>query len=152
MHLIREDTTDGVKSRLVKTPIRQWVEENYNDSFEAIGQGDSNWQLGTSWANTATGALRWFKWFVNDGGIRVPMIMVTPKNMPLANQGDMTNELASVKDVLMTILDYAGVKHSINTYKGRKIVPPSGVTMKPFLEGQTTQVRNEDQYVAFELL
>ena len=80
------------------------------------------------------------------------MIMVTPKNMPLANQGDMTNELASVKDVLMTILDYAGVKHSINTYKGRKIVPPSGVTMKPFLEGQTTQVRNEDQYVAFELL
>jgi arylsulfatase len=51
----------------------------------------------------------------------------------------------------MTILDYAGVEHPQNEYKGRKIVPPSGVSMRKFLEGSSPSPRTEEQWVAFEL-
>ena len=51
----------------------------------------------------------------------------------------------------MTILDYAGVEHPGRSFKGRQLAPPSGVSMKPFLEGKADAPRTDDQWHAFEL-
>jgi arylsulfatase len=51
----------------------------------------------------------------------------------------------------MTILDYAGVKHPQTEFKGRKITPPSGVSLRPFLSGKESSPRTEEEWVAFEL-
>jgi arylsulfatase len=63
----------------------------------------------------------------------------------------MTREFASVKDVPMTILDFAGVEYPSHEFKGREIVPPSGVSMRGFLAGRAERPRTDEQWVSFEL-
>lgn len=133
--------------------MAKWVETNFDSSFEAIGTANSQNVIGTSWANAATGGLQWWKWFIGEGGIRVPMMVVPAGafNEKYARAGEKSNAVASVKDIPMTILDYANITHPMTEYKGRKIVPPSGISMKPFLDGTSDVVRTEKDWWAFEL-
>ena len=131
----------------------QWIENQFDSSFEAIGSANSENVIGTSWANAATGGLQWWKWFIGEGGIRVPMMIVPPGafNSTYARSGENSTAVVYVKDIPMTILEYANVEHPMTTYKDREIVPPSGISVKPFLEGQTDVVRTEKDWWAFEL-
>jgi len=128
-----------------------WTRSNFSQEFDHIGRGDAFAFIGTDWANASTGGLQWWKWFIGEGGIRVPMIVVPPKTSSSSRAGEMTREFASVKDVPLTILDYAGVEHPLSEYKGRKITQPSGVSMRGFLEGEMERPRSDEQWVAFEL-
>jgi len=129
----------------------QWVNKNFNQSYEHVGWGDSYAFIGTDFANAVTGGLSWWKWFIGEGGVRTPLIIVPPKNQPFARTAQQTAEYTQVKDVPMTILDYAGVKPAPQGYQGRRIVAPSGVSMRSFLEGKVERPRTEDQWVVFEL-
>lgn len=135
----------------VPEAVKQWFFTRFDQSIEAIGQGNSNQVTNASWADAATGALQWWKWFIAEGGIRTPMVIVPPKTMTVAKTGEQTNAIVSVKDLPMTILDYAGVKHPQGKYKGRKLVAPSGISIRPYLEGETPEVRGEDDWFALEL-
>lgn len=129
----------------------KWVRNNFSQKFEDIGRGNSFGFIGTDWAYAATGGLQWWKWFIGEGGVRVPLIVIPPKDRQFARRGEMTHEFAHVKDIPMTILDYAGVKHPQTEYRGRKIVAPSGVSMRKFFEGDAESLRTDEQWVAFEL-
>ena len=130
-----------------------WIDKNYDTSFAAIGTATSNNYIGTSWANAATGGLSWWKWFIGEGGVRVPMIIVPPgaTSDNYARAGEVSNVVMSVKDLPMTILDYAGISHPGTSYKGKTVVSPSGMSAKPFLDGKTDIVRSEEDWYAFEL-
>ena len=54
-------------------------------------------------------------------------------------------------DITPTILDMAGVSHP-SEYKGRKIIPVQGISMRPYLEGKRHYVRTDDSYLGWELL
>jgi arylsulfatase len=95
--------------------------------------------------------LNWWKWFIGEGGTRVPLLVVPPKNQALTKSGKKTNEYAYAKELPMTILDYAGVDHPMTKFKDRKLTPPSGVSLRPFLAGKESRPRTEAQSVAFEL-
>jgi len=141
-----------MRSKFINNPlINKWAEKNYDNSLEAIGSGSANWQIGTSWANASTGTLQWWKAFVSEGGIRVPMIIVPPKGDSSRGKGTQVDNFTSLKELPMTILDYAEVTHPMTKYKDRSIVPPSGKSIKAFLEGKSDIVRTEDEMVAFEL-
>ena len=131
----------------------QWIEKQFDSSFEAIGTANSENVIGTSWANAATGGLQWWKWFVGEGGIRVPLMIVPPGgfNSDYVRAGEKSNAVVYVKDVPMTILEYANVKHPMTQYKNKKVIPPSGISMKPFLDGQSDVIRTEKDWWAFEL-
>ncbi|MGB0390688.1 MAG: arylsulfatase [Salibacteraceae bacterium] len=133
--------------------MAKWIETQFDQSFEAVGTAESEHTIGVSWANAATGGLQWWKWFIGEGGIRVPMMIVPPGAFSENNErsGNISNAVISVKDIPMTILDYAGVAHPQTQYKDRKIASPSGITAKPFLEGKTDVVRTEKDWYAFEL-
>lgn len=133
--------------------MAKWLETQFDQSLEAIGTAESERTIGVSWANAATGGLQWWKWFIGEGGIRVPMMMVPPGafSSDYARAGEISNAVISVKDIPMTILDYAGVSHPQTQYKDRKVVAPSGITAKPFLEGTSDEVRTENDWYAFEL-
>lgn len=133
--------------------MAKWIETQFDQSFEAIGTANSEHTIGVSWANAATGGLQWWKWFIGEGGIRVPMMIVPPGafSNTYEKAGEISNAVVSVKDLPMTILDYAGVKHPQNKYKDRDIVAPSGISTRPFLEGKKDHIRNEKQWYAFEL-
>ena len=136
---------------LSNAAFTQWARATFSQKFEDIGRGNSMVFLGTDWAGAANGSLQWWKWFIGEGGIRVPLIVVPPKNTAFDRSGEMTDEYAFVKELPMTILDYAGVDHPKTEFKGRKITPPSGVSLRPFLAGETPTPRTEEEWVAFEL-
>jgi len=131
----------------------KWLVDNFSMEFDSIGTGNSINTIGTSWANAATGGLQWWKWFVGEGGVRVPMMILPPGaltgNYERANE--ISSAVVSVKDLPMTILDYAGISHPGTEYKGRTVVEPSGISMRPFLDGKTDVVRTEKDWYAFEL-
>ncbi|TXN34978.1 arylsulfatase [Flagellimonas hymeniacidonis] len=133
--------------------MAKWIESQFDQSFEAIGTANSIHTIGVSWANAATGGLQWWKWFIGEGGVRVPMMIVPPGGFTEGYEraGEISSATASVKDIPMTIMDYAGIEHPKTEYKGRKIVAPSGVSIKPFLEKKSNQVRTEKDWYAFEL-
>ena len=72
-------------------------------------------------------------------------------NSEYARAGQKSNATVYVKDVPMTILEYANVKHPMTEYKNKKVITPSGISIKPFLDGQSDVVRTENDWWAFEL-
>jgi len=131
--------------------VTQWVRATFSQDFEDIGTGNTLDLLGTDWAGAANGSLQWWKWFIGEGGIRVPLLVVPPKNQAFARSGEMTNEYAYVKELPMTMLDYAGVDHPQTEFRGRKLTPPTGVSLRAFLAGDESRPRTEEEWVAFEL-
>ena len=153
---VTDNGPEGFEATHPKTgnpEMAKWVETQFDQSFEAIGTAESEQTIGVSWANAATGGLQWWKWFIGEGGIRVPMMIVPPGAFSQNNDrsGQISNAVMSVKDLPMTILDYAGVTHPQTMYKGKKIKSPSGITARPFLEGESDVVRTEKEWYAFEL-
>mgnify|MGYP001550291209 FL=1 len=140
-----------VRGELSDPMASNWVKSNFSQDFDDIGRGNYFAFIGTDMANAVSGGLSWWKWFIGEGGIRVPLIVVPPKNSEFALADRMTSEYASVKDIPMTILDYAGVKHPGAHYKGRDLAQPSGISMRAFMEGTKDRPRDEDDWNAFEL-
>ena len=128
-----------------------WVEKNYSMAVEDIGTGKSNRTIGMEWANAATGTLQWWKWFVGEGGVRVPLIVVPPADRQVAQPGSISDTAVSVKDISATVLEYTGVKAPSGEFRGREIVAPSGKSMVKHLEGKSDHVRTAEEWFAFEL-
>jgi len=133
--------------------LQTWMEANFSSDLAVLGTGTSNRQIGIEWANASTGGLQWWKWFVTEGGIRVPLIVKPAANFPMAGiaPGDVTRDFATVHDLPMTLLEYTGVNHPGDHYHQREIVPPAGQSMMPFLNGTTDRPRPEDAFIHFEL-
>ncbi len=153
---VTDNGPEGLEPTNPKTgnpELAEWIEKQFDSSFDAIGTANSQNVIGTSWANAATGGLQWWKWFIGEGGIRVPMMVVPPGafSSKYARAGEKSNAVAYVKDIPMTILEYANIKHPMNRYEGRDIIAPSGISMKPYLDGESQFVRTDDDWWAFEL-
>jgi arylsulfatase len=141
-----------MRGELSNKAANEWMESNFSQKFEDIGRGNSFGFIGTDLADAVSGGLQWWKWFIGEGGIRVPMILVSPKGERFVRAGQKANESAHVKDVPMTILDYAGVEHPQSSYRDRNIVAPSGVCLRGFLAGDRARPRSGEQWVAFEIV
>jgi arylsulfatase A-like enzyme len=139
------------RGKLSSTAFTQWVRSTFSQDIDDIGRGNSMTFLGTDWAGAVNGSLQWWKWFIGEGGIRVPLIVVPPKNTAFTRSGEMSNAYAYAKELPMTILDYAGVDHPQTDFKGRKLTPPSGVSLCPYLAGEESSPRTEEEWVVFEL-
>ncbi|QZT38824.1 sulfatase-like hydrolase/transferase [Halosquirtibacter xylanolyticus] len=150
---ITDNGPEGTDLRgVLSNPLmKAWVEKNYSSNLDDVGKGNTNWQIGMNWANVATGTLQWWKAFVAEGGIRVPMIIKQPKWDTPLRKNEATAKMSSIKDIPITILDYAGVEVPKTMYKDRKIVAPTGVSMRGFLEKKRDYVRSDEEWVAFEL-
>jgi len=131
----------------------EWMKANYSLDPADVGHGNSNWQIGMEWANGVNGPMSWWKWFVTEGGVRVPLIVRPPasKFPAFEGAGDLRDTFVGVKDLPMTILEIAGVEHPGTEYKGKTVFKPSGLSMVPYLNGQQDEVHPANDWVAFEL-
>jgi arylsulfatase len=121
---------------IVGDDIVAHINRYYDNSLENIGRGNSFVWYGSRWAQAATAPSRLYKMFSTEGGCRVPLVV-----KPIANQnpgGRIVDSFCTVMDFVPTILDYAGLEHPGNTYKGRSIAPVRGVSWKPFLDAMST--------------
>lgn len=121
-----------------------WVERNSDNSYDNRG---SRIGVGAGWALASMTPFRMFKGFISEGGIRSPLIVAGPG---VARAGQISGEIAHVRDIMPTVLQLAGVKHP-EKYKGRAVLPMQGRSMTDFLAGKASTVHGSKDVFGFEL-
>jgi len=118
----------------------------FDNSLENIGNPGSNYAYGMGFASGSGGPLDKFKMTVGEGGIRVPLLIAGPG----IAEGRRIDSFVYVTDVMPTLLELAGVKYP-STFKGRKIEPMRGRSMAALLEGSSSPLYSEEEYVGGEM-
>lgn len=110
--------------------LRNWL-EHFDNSYENMGRRNSYIWQGADWAHVSAAPFRLFKGLPAGGGVRVPAFIHKP-GLPVA--GEIRNVLLSVKDVMPTVLDIAGLPHPASV-KGRAVLPMTGHSFAALLAG-----------------
>ncbi|WP_051083291.1 arylsulfatase [Rubritalea marina] len=132
--------------------LTQWIKHHYDNSYENLGNPDSNVSLGQGWASAGVGGLSWYKLWNGEGGIRVPLIVKPHNQVKVASLlGGKEAGLTQVRDIANTILDLANVPAPQGEYKGRSVATAKGTSLLSHLRGESSQVHPDDEAIAFEL-
>lgn len=84
-----------------------WMAKTYVHGYQNWGRAESFTAYGPSWAQVSTTPFYGFKYTTYEGGIRSPLIVVSPQG---TNAGKInTDAFMHVKDVAPTLLELAGV-------------------------------------------
>ncbi len=127
-----------------------WIENNFDNSYENMGRENSYVYLGPHWARASSSPMRMFKGFSSEGGIKVPAIINFPGRFE-ENKGTFVDQLMTVHDLPVTFLDLAETSHPGKTYKGRDVAPYVGKSIVPFINGKTENVHDADDVLIWEL-
>ncbi|QGM47794.1 arylsulfatase [Methylocystis heyeri] len=133
---------NGGESAELQKFFPAYYEKNFDLSYDHIGQKGSYSEYGPGWAGAANTPFPNYKGSASEGGIRAPLIIRYPKRIGIDQT---TDKLASVVDVVPTILDYAGVRSA----RGEQ-ANLAGVTMAPLAAGKSTKL-HDDGIVAQEV-
>jgi arylsulfatase len=123
------------------------VDERFDNSLENMGRVDSYVFTGPGWAQASTAPFRFYKGFPSEGGIRVPAIIAGGVTTTTGR----SDAFVSVKDLVPTMLEYAGLDHPGTSYRGREIAPIEGESMAALLSGESGQVHDENYTMGWEL-
>ena len=147
---ISDNGAQGFGPGMARAFPQDWIDETFDNSFDNIGKINSYVYLGPHWARASTAPMRMFKGFSSDGGLKVPAIISYPGKLE-TRAGTFNNQFTTVLDLPATFLDIAMAKHPGTSYKGRQVHPYTGVSMLPFLNGESETVHEPDDVVAWEL-
>ena len=111
--------------------IRYNIDTRHDFSYENMGKPGSYVLYGPDWARTGNPAYRLHKGFPTEGGTRVPAFITFPKNF---NAG-VRDYFVSVLDVMPTILDLFEIPHPASSSESSNLMPMSGFSMLPTLNG-----------------
>ena len=120
--------------------VADWIVECCDNSYENMGKLNSYIWYGPNWGRVSAAPFRFYKGFTSEGGIRVPAF-VSYQNKLQSNV--VFQEIVTVKDVMPTILELAGVAHP-NHYNGNRILPIQGQSMLPVLKKMQNNLHGED--------
>lgn len=130
--------------------IKTSINEQYNNSYDNLGNGNSFVWYGPRWAQASTAPSRMHKGYVTEGGIRCPAII----HYPLLNDigGDrITDAFTTVMDILPTVLELAGVAPTGGTFRGREVVTVKGKSWIEHLSHRSDHVHESDAVTGWEL-
>ena len=126
----------------------EYVAKTFDMSFEAIGKPGSAESIGPGFAQACESPFYGYKEEVAEGGIRTPTIIKWHKmDKDLVGNID-RHAIGHVKDLAATIYDMLGITYP-STYKGNELEEMSGVSMIPFLTGESKEINTG--YIGFEL-
>ena len=126
-----------------------WTWKGFDNRLANMGRVGSYVSYGPGWAQATTAPFRLFKSFPTEGGIRTPAIAVLPGGG--SAETGLRDAFVSVKDVVPTALELAGVEHPGGSYRGRPVAALEGASMLAFLRGQTNAVHPDDYSMGWEL-
>jgi arylsulfatase len=118
----------------------------FDYSTENIGNPGSNHAYGIGFASGSGGPLDRFKMTVNEGGIRVPLLIAGPE----IRKGHQSDAFTYVWDILPTILDIAGVEYPTE-FNGHKVEMPRGRSMRGLLNGSSNATYSDEDFVGGEM-
>ena len=119
-----------------------------NNSFENLGRDGSMMFYGPGWASAGSAPFYLFKRHMTEGGLRVPLIVSGPG---VANQGSISHELMTVKDLAPTLLELTGVQYPSGVYDGREILPQTGKSFAARLSGNGPAIHAREEVFGWEL-
>jgi arylsulfatase/uncharacterized sulfatase len=139
---------------LQNSRTNSWLLANqgYSADYETLGLKGSFNSINPGFASAAASPLAYYKFYVGEGGLRVPMIIA---GGPVAIKNQFSRASAYVTDITPTILALTGVEHPQTTngarYAGRKIERMIGRSLVPLLEGSAESIYGPEDAVGFEL-
>ena len=126
--------------------FKEFLQENYDNSYENMGMPSSFVSYGGAWAEAGSAPFKYYKQYTFEGGIRVPLII---KSKDILKTGSITNSPITLTDLAPTIYDLAQVEFP-KTYKNNKIYPLKSKSINLLLEGKTDNVHYKDESWAME--
>jgi arylsulfatase len=145
---LSDNGANGHRMNFYPGATKEWLKKQYDNSYDNIGRKGSGVSTGPGWAQASMSPFKLYKTYTAEGGIRTPLI-VWGKGVETKNVAD-TKNIAHVMDIAPTILDVTGIEYP-DTYKGKKIKPMLGVSMKPYLSGQSKIIRTDKDYIGWEM-
>ena len=124
--------------------------QGYSSDYERLGLKGSFNSISPSFASAAASPLAYYKFFVGEGGLRVPLIIA---GNGVAAKGLKTDVFSHVTDITPTILQLTHTQEPSSYFGGRKIEPISGRDISQTLSNHQAQVRGEEDQdaVGYEL-
>lgn len=130
------------------TASKYWVRANYVTDGPDLGAKGTFSANGPRWASALAAPWSGFKYFAGEGGLRVPLIIAGAQGM---RSDQRSNAFTTVKDIMPTLLDLAGVAAHGATYQGAPAVTMDGRSMVPLLSGSSDFIYRPDEPVGYEL-
>lgn len=124
--------------------FRELTEDNRPENMGRKG----SWIYYTErWAEVSNAPFAGWKAKPSEGGISVPTIVHLPGQKGAQPISDAP---ATLRDLAPTFIQLAGIEPPGSSYKGRKVVPISGKSLLPLLEGKAKAVHPADEVFADE--
>jgi arylsulfatase len=124
-----------------------YQELSEDNRFANLGRRGSWIYYTVEWAQASNAPFGMWKAKPREGGISVPAIVRLPGQKEAAPRSD---AVVTIRDLVPTFLDVAGVAQPGDTYRGRAVQPIQGKSMLPFLQGRADQVHADDAVFADE--
>jgi len=124
------------------------VRDHCDNSLGNLGRPGSYIWYGPRWAQAATAPSRLTKAYTTEGGIRVPGIIRAPGGR---RAGEISDIFSTVKDIVPTLLDLAGVPQPGTTWRGREIAEITGRSLAPWLDGEADAIHPPGTATGWEL-
>lgn len=121
---------------------------NTDNSFANMGRKRSNIAYGERWAEVSAAPFRGRKTFTTEGGITVPVIVKLPHQ---SERKAPARDSMHIADLLPTFLEAAGVQDPGAAYRGRSVLPITGLSLMSRLHDHVPSVRSSNDVVAGEL-
>jgi arylsulfatase len=128
--------------------IQQHVGKEYDHSLQNLGSATSYVMYGANWASASATPFFRHKFTAFEGGIHVPAFVHYPKKV---TPGSRSSAMGTVMDLLPTFLALAGAPQPGDTYRGKPVLRPEGVSLLPLLYGQARAVHGNDEIHGAEL-
>jgi len=104
------------------------------------GPADTYIAYGLPWANASNTPFRRYKHWVHEGGIASPLVLHWPKGIAPSQHGKLYHEPSHLIDIMATCVDLGGATYPTE-YKGEKIQPMEGVSLRPAFTGKPLTAR-----------
>ena len=119
-----------------------------DNSLANYGKAGSYITRSVAWSLVSSVPFKGFKASIYEGGTSVPAIVRLPGG---AGGHRLIPALASVLDLVPTILASAGLPDPGTQYQGRTVAPLEGYSLLPVLRGESSVVRGPDAVLADEM-
>ena len=120
----------------------------YSTDYETLGLKGSYNAINPGFTSAAVSPLSFYKFYVGEGGLRVPLIISA---RPLDASPAQTDAFAWATDIAATILAFAGVDKPDGRFAGKPVLPITGKDLGPLVRGEVERVYEEGDAVGYEL-
>jgi len=125
--------------------------QGYSTDYETLGLKGSFNSIGPSFASAAASPLAYYKFYLGEGGLRVPLIISRETIEGESRAGRIEHAFTWVTDIAPTILELTGAEPPGERYGGRVVEPMIGRSLLPLVEGRVDRVYDETDAVGTEL-